>query len=236
MVIVLALVACRAIGGPVAGVACPSPLPAQTIAVPQTVLAPQTVLVPQTVVVTVVATVRIVARETVLVVVTATPAPRTATATHASLTPTVRGTLTGTPTPSSTVAAMARSARLGQSVEEAGISLTAVAIDDPAQLAPSQSYEVPKGDRLVAVKVAVGDISADEVTINALRFTLIDSDGLDYLPEPVTLVQGSFPMVSLDPGEQVQGWIAFAIPQRAVPAAIEYDITVTGPSLQAGLR
>jgi hypothetical protein len=112
-------------------------------------------------------------------------------------------------------------------------TLEAVAVDDPAK--PGSLYKSDVGKKLVGVEIIIGNLSGKEAETNPLYATLVDADGFNYKPDLGSLEKGQIEMVSLKPGDKVRGWIGFKIPDGAKPARVKYDVSFSGPSLQAPL-
>jgi hypothetical protein len=111
---------------------------------------------------------------------------------------------------------------LGDVVEQHGCLLSAVTVEDPAS--PGMFYEAEEGKRLIAVEVIVGNASSDEsIDVNPLSAVLLDSEGFTYEPE-LAGRDGQIPTLDLNLGEKAKGWIAFVIPNEAVPAKLKYAL------------
>jgi hypothetical protein len=112
--------------------------------------------------------------------------------------------------------------RLGDLVEQDGYSLAAMEVEDPAS--PGILYQATPGLKLVAVDMIVGNVDAGEITVNALRTYLVDSDGYVYTAE-LAGTDNQIELVDLGPDERVRGKVAFEVPEDAVPAAIKYEVS-----------
>jgi len=123
------------------------------------------------------------------------------------------------------------STSLGQWVEGSGLAMVAYAIDDPAVPDP-QNYEPREGARLVAVELEIGCL-ADSHHVQAQEAQLIDDRGRKHEPiygamaEHRAIVSGSISM-----GERVRGWLAYELPDGAMPQALEYAPTVWGRNIK----
>jgi hypothetical protein len=115
-----------------------------------------------------------------------------------------------------------QTANLGDLVEQDGYSLVAVTLEDPAP--PGILYSPTEGTKLVAVEVAIGNVSGERVTVNPLNSTLIDSEGFAYTAE-LAGRDDQLILVDLKPGERVKGWVAFKIPEASEADIIKYEIT-----------
>lgn len=124
-------------------------------------------------------------------------------------------------------------ANLGDLIESDGYSLVAEAVEDPAS--PGILYTPVEGMKLIAVQIAVGNVSGEVVTVNALNATLVDTEGYLYTAE-LGGRDEQIDLIDLNPGERARGWVSFEIPDDATPESIIY--LVTGfpiVELQAGL-
>lgn len=123
---------------------------------------------------------------------------------------------------------------LGDTDLASGYSLTALAIWDPAT--PGMYYEPQSGRRLVAVELAVGNVSGDPLSVNPLYASLVDAEGYVYEVDVLGLDSSILPAIDALPGERVRGWVAFTIPDAAVPASVKYQADLFGEEvLQVGL-
>lgn len=114
---------------------------------------------------------------------------------------------------------------LGDTVEKDGYCLTVLTLEDPAS--PSTLYFPEEGKRLVAVEIVVGNISGTRFGVNPLNVTLVDREGRSYPPE-VGAREGQIATTVIDPGERVQGWVAFKVPTGAAPAALQMSREMFG--------
>jgi hypothetical protein len=122
---------------------------------------------------------------------------------------------------------------LGDAVQESGYALTAVTVADPAK--PGIFYTAESGKKLIAVEVDISNISGDMLSVNPLYATLLDSEGFVYQPELLG-VDDQLSTYDLNPGEQVRGWIAFKVPEKAIAGSIKYSTALFGNSfLKASL-
>ncbi len=123
---------------------------------------------------------------------------------------------------------------LGNTVEQYGYSLSSAAVEDPTT--SGMFYEAKKGYKLVAVEIVVGNVSGETLSVNPLDTILVDSNGFVYKP---TLAgrDRRLTAVHLNTGEKVKGWVAFEIPEDAIPASIKYLVeTFSNKFLQADLN
>lgn len=111
---------------------------------------------------------------------------------------------------------------LGDLVESEGYSLVAEAVEDPA--APGILYTPVEGMKLVAVQIAVGNVSGEVVTVNALNATLVDTEGYLYTAE-LGGRDEQIDLIDLNPGERARGWVSFEIPESATPESVIYLVT-----------
>ena len=119
---------------------------------------------------------------------------------------------------------------LGDTVEESGYLLTALAVADPAT--PTNRYKAKAGQRLVAVDVIVGNLSGGDTEANALNGTLLDTSGNIYQPR-LGAVADELNALPILPGEQTVGWLAFSIPDDAKPAFMEVSFAQPGKDVVA---
>lgn len=123
--------------------------------------------------------------------------------------------------------------KLGDVVEQFGYSLSATSVEDPAP--PGILYDPKQGLKLVAVEIVVGNISGDQITVNPLNAILVDAGGFLYAPE-LAGRDGQIELVDLTPGLKAKGWVAFSIPEDAVPTSIKYLVeSFSSAFLHAGL-
>ena len=123
--------------------------------------------------------------------------------------------------------------KLGDVVEQFGYSLSATSVEDPAP--PGMLYDPKQGLKLVAVEIVVGNISGDQITVNPLNAILVDAGGFLYAPE-LAGRDGQIELVDLTPGLKAKGWVAFSIPEDAVPTGIKYLVEpFSSAFLHAGL-
>jgi len=124
---------------------------------------------------------------------------------------------------------------LGETVEGYGYSLSAVAID----MNPKSSviYTPEAGKHLIAVQIVVGNLSGEPHTVNPMYLRLIDKEGFLYESE-LAGADVQIPVFQIDKGERVKGWVAFSIPDNAVPASFRYSLTEYPQTLelQVGLE
>jgi len=113
--------------------------------------------------------------------------------------------------------------KLGDTVEQYGYSLAALAVEDPAL--PGTFTQPKNGYKLVAIEIALGNISGDTLSVNPLFTVLVDTNGYVYKPE---LAVGDEQLAPLDinPGEKIRGWVTFMIPEDASPYIIKYQLTM----------
>lgn len=141
--------------------------------------------------------------------------------------------LTPTPTEVAT-AASATVAYLGDTATQAGYSLVAFSVQDPA-LSPGLFYEAQPGTRLIAVEFAVGNVSAETFSSNVLNAVLTDSDGLLYGAENGG-VDNQMELLDVNPGEVVRGWVGFVIPDNATAAKLKYGFDYGDHYIQVELK
>lgn len=120
---------------------------------------------------------------------------------------------------------------LGDEIEVDGYSLAALAVENPATR-PGIFYEPQPGKKLIAVEFIAGNVAGEQFDSNALYATLVDTNGFLYGAEN-TVVEGQIELLEVNPGERVQGWAAFLVPESAQPTTFKYDIN--GVELAVGL-
>ncbi len=125
---------------------------------------------------------------------------------------------------------------LGDTAEQSGCSLSAVAREDsvPHEMVGNYAIEHMKdGYKIVAVEIIVGNISNDLLRVNPLDAVLVDSDGFVY---EVVLAgrDGQIATTRLSAGEKVRGWVSFEIPVDATLGSIKYSLS-RSKFLRAGL-
>jgi hypothetical protein len=131
-------------------------------------------------------------------------------------------------------AAPAPAAKLGDTVEQGGFSITATSVDDPCKA--GILYKAKDGKRIIGVNVILANVSSDKkLSINPLYATLIDSEGFTYKAE-LAGCETQIDTVDLAKGEKVRGVIPFEVPTDAKLASIKYATSlIGGDTLQAGL-
>jgi hypothetical protein len=123
------------------------------------------------------------------------------------------------------------SEQLGEWAEGSGLAMVARAIEDPA--APdTASYEPKPGTRLVAVLFELGSLSGTHHgTPHAAK--LIDQRGVKYEAVYGAMADHSeIESVAVSMGERVKGWIAYEVPDGAVPTFLEYKPSVWGRHIE----
>ena len=121
--------------------------------------------------------------------------------------------------------------RLGEWTEGSGLAMVAHAIEDPS--APDTARYQPKpGTRLVAVHFELGSLSGTHYgTPHAAK--MIDDRGVKY--EVVYGAMAEHPeieSIAVGMGERVSGWMAYELPEGAVPAFLEYKPDVWGRNIE----
>ncbi len=112
---------------------------------------------------------------------------------------------------------------LGDYIEQNGYFFAALEVQDPA--APVPGATVKPGTRLVAVKVIVGNQTGKRLFFNYGDVLLLDADGKSYYYAGSILAGGmKVPIAYIDPGERVQGWIPYFVPDGAQPAQLKYGV------------
>ena len=124
---------------------------------------------------------------------------------------------------------------LGDVVEQGGIWLTALAVQDPAT--PGMFASIGEGNKLVAVEVVIGNTTDTPLSVNTFYAELVDTDGFTYQSKFMALdIDIELDTVTLFKGEKAKGWIAFEIPLEAIPALVIYKPEFSSEvSLEASL-
>lgn len=115
--------------------------------------------------------------------------------------------------------------RLGEWTEGSGLAMVARAIEDPA-VPDTTGYEPKPGTRLVAVHFELGSLSGiHHGTPHAAK--LIDSRGVKYEVVYGAMAEHSeIEALAVEMGERVSGWLAYELPEDAVPMFLEYKPSV----------
>lgn len=112
---------------------------------------------------------------------------------------------------------------LGDTVEQYGYSLSAISVEDPA--VPNEWFSsLEAGDKMVAIEIILENISGEPLSVNPLDTTLVDKNGFTYSVELGGSVHEQIDCISLFIGEKIRGWVAFEIPQDAIPATIKFEV------------
>jgi hypothetical protein len=124
---------------------------------------------------------------------------------------------------------------LGDYVAQNGYFFAALEVQDPAT--PMFGATVKPGTRLIAIKTIIGNQTGKRLLFSDSDVTLLDADGIGFDAAGGIMARGvEIGIVFLDPGERVQGWIPYYLPQEAVPAQLEYGIGVAAkPVVRLGL-
>ncbi len=124
-------------------------------------------------------------------------------------------------------------AYLGDVTEDAGVSLTALQIADPA---PAGSlYQPTDGTRLVAVEVVLGNVDLERFAASATDLTLIDGEGFSYPFAVAAQDAEALTSLALAAGERLRGWAAFEVPADATLAALRLSPSSVETQLQVNL-
>ena len=127
-------------------------------------------------------------------------------------------------------------AELGDVVEEDGYTLSAIAVEDPAE--PHEFFgDLEPGSKMIAVQIIVGCTTCESASVNPLNASLVDNEGFTYEVELGGLADlEQIATTDIGPGEKVKGWVGFAIPEGNSPAYLKWQAELfTGPTLQVGL-
>jgi hypothetical protein len=123
---------------------------------------------------------------------------------------------------------------LGQAAESGGLSLVAIRVEDPGELAFPELFQPPEGMHLVSVEIEIGNIGDEAWIFTTFEVSLVDADGflyaVDYFLGPDSIESGE-----LEPGASFRGWVSFVVPDGAGLESIKlYSVLMDGP-LYAGL-
>lgn len=122
----------------------------------------------------------------------------------------------------------------GEVVEQEGYSLVALQIADPAP--PTIFYQAQPDLRLVAVELELSNISGEALNVTVLNSSLVDGDGYVH-PVRLGAATGEMAAITINPGERVRGWVAFAVPANASLESVKYRLSVVPDVvLRAGLE
>jgi len=121
--------------------------------------------------------------------------------------------------------------RLGEWAEDSGVALVARAIEDPA-VPDTRRYEPKPGTRLVAVLFELGSLSGTHHG-SPQGAKLIDDRGRRHEAVYGAMAEHEeIDSVVVDMGERISGWMAFELPDGAVPMFLEYKPTIWGRDIQ----
>jgi hypothetical protein len=152
------------------------------------------------------------------------------TATFFPSTPTPTWTPTWTPTPTPTGSVTPSS---GTTVEGNGYALTVLTFQNPSNM-PDYAYSPVAGQHLVGVQIIVRNISGATFTSYYSNAILIDTFGTLYQAKG-SIIQGQIQSIDVQPGQQVQGWVGFQVPDGAPLTGLRYTFGSSGVTLQVGL-
>lgn len=114
------------------------------------------------------------------------------------------------------------SEKLGDWVEQSGLAMVAWAVEDPA-VPDTKNYQPKPGTRLVAVHFELGCLSETHHAVPH-QAQLIDSRGTKYDAVYGAMAEHpEFESAPLAMGERADGWLAFELPEDAVPEVLEYN-------------
>jgi hypothetical protein len=109
-----------------------------------------------------------------------------------------------------------------QSAASAGYSLSALAVEDPAQ--PKSGFSVPADTRLVAVQVELANVSADDrMPIDISNAIVTDDNDVTYSAVSGAR-DGEIATGEVGKGEKATGWIVFTVPRDVNLKSITYRI------------
>jgi hypothetical protein len=126
--------------------------------------------------------------------------------------------------------------RLGEKAAGDGYSLTALAVEDPAESASPLMYAPQDGWHLAAVRIAAAN-TGNKQDLNIFDLSdlaLVDSDGYVYAPEffgrEGNIEGGDFPL-----GAMYEGWVSFTIPDGIRLESVKYINSRVYGRVYAGL-
>lgn len=126
--------------------------------------------------------------------------------------------------------------KLGEWAEKDEIAMVARSVEDPTKVS-TEVYEPSPGTRLVAVEFELGCLAGAHQFGPQLT-KLVDTNGKTYDRVPRAMADHEdMAVTTLHAGERLKGWLAFEVPEGAVPAHLVYGFTgyVTVEALQVGL-
>jgi hypothetical protein len=166
---------------------------------------------------------------TIVAVLAAACAGSGATTSTSAAATTTSASTTSTTVAATTTTIVAVKSAWGASGTWQDVSLTAA----PPQTDPSPEL-VGDGNKVVYCMVTIKNGSSDPFDYNGLSFTLTDSAGEQYenfgLTSMPDLGEGT-----LQPGETVEGAVAFEIPQAGTPAGLQWQPdSASAPAVEWG--
>jgi hypothetical protein len=126
--------------------------------------------------------------------------------------------------------------RLGEKAANDGYSLTALAVEDPAESASPLMYSPQDGWHLAAVRIAAVNTGnkQDLNVFDPSELALVDTDGFLYAPEffgrTGSIEGGDFPL-----GAVYEGWVSFTIPDGIRLESVKYINSRVYGRVYAGL-
>ena len=108
---------------------------------------------------------------------------------------------------------------LGDYFDTEGYYYAALEIADPAE--PGPIYEPVDGMRLVGVRIVVGNRDGEQLYFSVSDVALQDGNG-DLWEAEFAALDWEIISAAVDPGESVEGWLGFTIPEDVRPAALKY--------------
>ncbi|CAB4147392.1 Domain of unknown function DUF4352 [uncultured Caudovirales phage] len=109
----------------------------------------------------------------------------------------------------------------GETAEAQGYTLSAVGLEPVAK--PGILYLVKKGYKLVGVEIVVGNTKADSASVNELNASIVDTRGFVWPMELAGRDGKGLDAGKIGKGERMRGWVAFEMPDDAIPDAVRYD-------------
>ncbi len=134
---------------------------------------------------------------------------------------TVSGGVTLTPSPPTTEAPTL------DPTDIPGARIVVLEVVDQAE--PGAFFAPEEGERLVGVRVVIENQGAGPLPVNPLNAHLEDDEGTAHSAElGASNEYEQIATLDLLPGERVEGWMFFAVPEDATPARLAYSGDLSG--------
>jgi hypothetical protein len=106
---------------------------------------------------------------------------------------------------------------------EAGYSLSIEAVEDPVKPGIDLWYLPKPGTKRIAVEITIGCSACKQVTVHPIFAILVDTKGSPHMEELRPLIDyDEITATDIGPGEFVNGWVVFEVPDAVVPAHVKY--------------